>query len=223
MIPGAGDVANIALAYMLVVRKARRAEIPPWLLRKILLNNMISGGAGLVPFAGDVFVGAFKANSRNAALLEEFLRIRGEAYIKLRAEGKDPDVVAKPSKKGKAAEKADGKKKDVAKGVTKSDAEQVKPGAGLKSGEVVPGYMPGGTESVSDAQASGSGVSSSAGGGKKKTRSFSAGSLFGKKSSVPDPKAAEGTRFVENVDGGAGVSSKSASGDNGGGTLKKKK
>lgn len=232
IIPGAGDIANIALAYMLVVRKARRAEIPAWLLRRILLNNVISGMVGLVPFAGDVFVGAFKANSRNAALLEEFLRIRGEEYIKIKAEGKDPEVVAKPSKKeGAVNEKVDGKKKEVAKGVTKSDAEQIKPGAGLKSGEVVPGTMPGGSEIVSEGAqaliAQGSRVvdASSNGGVKKKKTSFSAGSIFGKKNSVPvpDPQpATEGTKFVENVEGGTGTSSKRAS-NGGGGTLKKKK
>jgi hypothetical protein len=241
IIPGAGDVANIALAYVLVVRKARHAEIPSWLLRKILLNNAISGAAGLVPFAGDVFVGAFKANSRNAALLEEFLRIRGEEYIRIKAEGKDPEAVAKSSKKNESAtKKADGKKKEVAKGVTKSDVEQIKPGAGRKSGEIVSGYVPGGSEIVSEgaqgplthesAVASSSGVSSSTGGAKKKRTSFSAGSLFGKKTSVPvpDPKlATEGTRFIENVDGSAGASnngvSRRASTGGGGGTLKKKK
>jgi len=43
-----------------------------------------------IPIAGDVILGMYKANSRNAALLEEFLRIRGEEFLKIeaaRAEG----------------------------------------------------------------------------------------------------------------------------------------
>jgi hypothetical protein len=43
---------------------------------------------GFVPVAGDVVLAMFKfnTNSRNAALLKEFLWIRGEEYIKLHGE-----------------------------------------------------------------------------------------------------------------------------------------
>lgn len=54
----------------------------------MLMNNSISILVGLVPIAGDVVLAAFKANSRNAALLEEFLRIRGEEFLKLEAQKK---------------------------------------------------------------------------------------------------------------------------------------
>ncbi|EKM58447.1 uncharacterized protein PHACADRAFT_117417 [Phanerochaete carnosa HHB-10118-sp] len=82
IVPGAGDVADAALNYYLVVRKARQAEIPDWLLRKMLTNNAVSAAAGFIPLLGDVVLAAFKANSRNAALLEEYLRIRGEEFLK---------------------------------------------------------------------------------------------------------------------------------------------
>jgi hypothetical protein len=49
----------------------------------MLMNNAVSVTVGLIPIAGDVVLAVFKANSRNAALLEEFLRIRGEEFIKL--------------------------------------------------------------------------------------------------------------------------------------------
>ena len=59
----------------------------------MLVTNAVSVTLGFIPFAGDVFVALFKANSRNAALLEEFLRIRGEevrdnlvAFIQYRRE-----------------------------------------------------------------------------------------------------------------------------------------
>jgi len=121
IIPGAGDVADVSLNYLLVVRKARKADLPPWLVRKMLANNAASALMGLIPFAGDVALAAFKANSRNAALLEEFLRIRGEEFLKVQAE-------------------RDGKlKKKDAQIAPASDLEQIQPGAGKEPGEVVPG------------------------------------------------------------------------------------
>ncbi|KAJ7094055.1 hypothetical protein B0H15DRAFT_831760 [Mycena belliarum] len=124
IIPGAGDVADVSLNYLLVLRKARKADLPPWLTRKMLANNAASALMGLIPLAGDVALAAFKANSRNAALLEEFLRIRGEEFLKLQAE-----------KEGKLAKK-DG---PVA---PPSDIAQLHPGAGKEPGEVVPGEKP---------------------------------------------------------------------------------
>ena len=58
-------------------------RIPNWLLRRMLLNNVISAGMGFVPIVGDIALATYKANSRNAALLEEFLRIRGEEALKV--------------------------------------------------------------------------------------------------------------------------------------------
>ncbi|KAG2153989.1 hypothetical protein DEU56DRAFT_772204 [Suillus clintonianus] len=109
IIPGAGDVADVTLNYFLVVRKARQAELPGWLVRRMLLNNVVSALSGLVPVAGDVVMAVFKANSRNAALLEEFLRIRGEEFLKLQAD----------QEQGRS------------QSVPENDSRQVKPGAGM--------------------------------------------------------------------------------------------
>lgn len=49
----------------------------------MLLNNAISAGVGFIPLVGDVILANYKANSRNAALLEEYLRIRGEEFLKV--------------------------------------------------------------------------------------------------------------------------------------------
>ncbi|THH09282.1 hypothetical protein EW145_g2131 [Phellinidium pouzarii] len=107
LVPGAGDVGDVALNYFLVVRKAKQAEIPDWLLRRMLMNNAASAAMGFVPFVGDVGIAAFKANSRNAMLLEEFLRIRGEEFLKSQS----------------------------LKGRTTQDRNEIKPGAGLAVGE----------------------------------------------------------------------------------------
>ncbi|KAG8213448.1 hypothetical protein J3R82DRAFT_11964 [Butyriboletus roseoflavus] len=116
IVPGAGDVACATLNYVLVVRKAREADLPPWLTGKMLFNNAVSALSGLVPAVGDVVIAVYKANSRNAILLEEFLRIRGEEYLKLQAEKEEEE------RSGRA----------VASVVSQSDIEQVKPGAGMK-------------------------------------------------------------------------------------------
>lgn len=42
----------------------------------MLANNLISATIGFIPIAGDIMLAVFKANSRNAALLEVFLRER---------------------------------------------------------------------------------------------------------------------------------------------------
>jgi hypothetical protein len=153
IIPGAGDVADASLNYLLVVRKAQKADIPAWLVRRMLANNAASALMGLIPFAGDVALAAFKANSRNAALIEEFLRIRGEEFLKVQAD-----------REGKL------KRKDAPL-APPSDMEQIQPGAGKEPGEVVPGEK--GTKRSLSKWISGSG--SGKGKGKAKVQNTDAG------------------------------------------------
>lgn len=112
------------LNYVLVVRKARQADLPSWLVGKMLFNNAVSAVGGIVPIVGDVVIAVYKANSRNAILLEEFLRIRGEEYIKLQAEG---------------VEVRGGR--TVTNAVSQSDMEQVKPGSGMETGPTFASLM----------------------------------------------------------------------------------
>ena len=48
----------------------------------MILNSSIGVGASFVPLVGDIFLAVWKANSRNAVLLEEYLRIRGEELLR---------------------------------------------------------------------------------------------------------------------------------------------
>jgi len=96
VVPVLGDVSDICLNYFLVVRIARKADLPGWLVGKMLLNNAVSAGVNLVPVAGDIMLAYWKANSRNAALLEEFLRIRGEEFLKAPADRVQDAHVVKP-------------------------------------------------------------------------------------------------------------------------------
>lgn len=66
-------------------------------------NQAIAAVIGFVPIAGDIGIAMFKTNSRNAALLEEFLRIRGEEFLKAQADRvEDPEVVKPGAGKGEA-------------------------------------------------------------------------------------------------------------------------
>ncbi|KAG8805476.1 hypothetical protein FRC17_005488 [Serendipita sp. 399] len=121
LIPVVGDVTDASLNYFLVVRKARQAELPGWLVRKMLFNNAVSAAVGFIPLVGDVVLGVWKANSRNAALLEEYLRVRGEEYLKIEvARAEDPKVV-KPGAGREPGERVEGK----TTGTIKSAAEHV--------------------------------------------------------------------------------------------------
>jgi hypothetical protein len=75
-VPGLGDLITFGLS-VYIVEEARRLGAPPPLLRKMRVNILIDLVAGTVPIAGDLFDAGWKANSRNLALLEEFLAAEG--------------------------------------------------------------------------------------------------------------------------------------------------
>ncbi|KAG0660261.1 hypothetical protein C6P46_004715 [Rhodotorula mucilaginosa] len=89
LIPGAGDIAQFLLGYSLVLRKCREAELPLSLQQRMLFNQLCGLGIGLVPFVGDIAMAVFKANSRNAALLEEFLIRRASSTTPNTIEGEE--------------------------------------------------------------------------------------------------------------------------------------
>lgn len=115
----------------------------------------VAAGLGMVPLVGDVGVAMYKCNSRNAALLEEFLRIRGAEYLRQEAQAAgaggaghatDVEVVGAPGSAGSAGMGAGVLGADVGDGsqipgvvdegeIAPEDAVQVKPGAGMKAGE----------------------------------------------------------------------------------------
>lgn len=73
LIPGLGDLAGVLLSSY-IVREAARAGAPPSVLARMVFNVALEGAVGLVPFVGDVFDAAWKANQRNLDLFEEHLR-----------------------------------------------------------------------------------------------------------------------------------------------------
>ena len=72
LVPGVGDVAGgVTTAYAMVV--AQRLGAPPAVLLRILWNVVIDTVFGSVPCLGDVFDAGFRANRRNAELLERYM------------------------------------------------------------------------------------------------------------------------------------------------------
>lgn len=72
LLPGIGDLIGVALSSY-ILREAARLGVGRGVLMRMALNVAIEGVAGLVPFAGDVFDAAFKANQRNVRLLDDWL------------------------------------------------------------------------------------------------------------------------------------------------------
>lgn len=71
--PAIGD-ATVASISLYIVWQAQRLGVPRPILAKMLRNVAIEWGGGLIPLGGVLFDMAFKANLRNVALLEEWLK-----------------------------------------------------------------------------------------------------------------------------------------------------
>ncbi len=72
LLPGIGDVIGVVLSSY-IVREAARAGVPKAILMRMVFNVAVEGVVGLVPLLGDLFDAAWKANQRNAALLNAYL------------------------------------------------------------------------------------------------------------------------------------------------------
>ena len=71
--PGIGDALMGAVS-LYIVNEARALGAPPALLGRMLANVAVEVLGGTVPILGNVFDMAFKANLRNIALLETWLK-----------------------------------------------------------------------------------------------------------------------------------------------------
>ncbi|KAH8924090.1 hypothetical protein BT69DRAFT_1218171 [Atractiella rhizophila] len=76
LIPFLGDIVDFLLAYTLIIKPIKKSDCPRSLTDRMFVNVMIGSGMGLIPLAGDIIYAVWKPNSRNAALLEEFLLSR---------------------------------------------------------------------------------------------------------------------------------------------------
>ena len=72
LVPGVGDVVGAGMSGFIILSAARLGSPVPVLLR-MLLNVGIDTIVGAVPLLGDIFDAAWRANTRNTALLERHL------------------------------------------------------------------------------------------------------------------------------------------------------
>jgi hypothetical protein len=72
LIPGGGDAVGAVLAGWILVEAIRMGASRATVLR-IAGNVALDAGVGAIPFIGDIFDFAWKANLRNVALLERHL------------------------------------------------------------------------------------------------------------------------------------------------------
>ena len=73
LIPGIGDVASPAYTGLILL-EALRLRVPAVVQARMVLNAAIDMAIGLVPLLGDIADIAWKANTRNLALLERHAR-----------------------------------------------------------------------------------------------------------------------------------------------------
>ena len=72
LIPGLGDLAGAAMSGYIVLAAARLG-VPPAILTRMLLNLGLDTLVGTIPLLGDLFDVGFRANVRNAALIDRHL------------------------------------------------------------------------------------------------------------------------------------------------------
>ncbi len=72
LLPGIGDTISSAIGGYIVLI-AHRLGVPTAVLTRMVLNLGVDALIGIIPFAGDLLDIGFKANVRNAKLLEEAL------------------------------------------------------------------------------------------------------------------------------------------------------
>lgn len=80
LIPGIGDTAGLAVAGY-IIHKAHKFGIHPMVLMHMGYNVFIDWLIGLVPFVGDMFDVAWKANRKNVDIIKERMRT-GDLYAK---------------------------------------------------------------------------------------------------------------------------------------------
>jgi hypothetical protein len=85
LVPGLGDLAGAVVA-VYALQVARRLRAPSEIQAHMLSNIALDALVGTVPLIGDIFDFVFKAQTRNLALLDDWL--------------KAPDHTARRSKRG---------------------------------------------------------------------------------------------------------------------------
>lgn len=70
LIPGIGDLISTAVSGFIILQ-ARRMGVPKATVVRMMVNVAIDSAVGAIPFFGDVFDFAFKANQKNLELYRQ--------------------------------------------------------------------------------------------------------------------------------------------------------
>lgn len=79
LVPGVGDMLGGFLS-TLILYQAYRRNIPKMVLARMLINILIDTGIGAIPIIGDLFDFWWKANMRNARLIDRYQQEPGKVY-----------------------------------------------------------------------------------------------------------------------------------------------
>jgi hypothetical protein len=86
LVPGLGDALGLAASTWILLR-ARRIGVPRVVMARMLGNALLDAAVGAIPVLGDLFDFAFKANSRNIGLMEQYLsderQVRRESAVRI--------------------------------------------------------------------------------------------------------------------------------------------
>ncbi|KAL3464167.1 hypothetical protein BJX64DRAFT_97785 [Aspergillus heterothallicus] len=93
LVPFIGDAADAALA-MMVLKSCESIDggLPSRLRMQMIMNILFDFLIGLVPFVGDIADAAYKCNTRNAIILEKYLRNKGAKAASRQGRQYDTDV-----------------------------------------------------------------------------------------------------------------------------------
>jgi len=83
IIPGVGDIIDAFMAVM-VLKTCQQVDggLPADVKSKMMFNIVVDFGIGLIPFLGDIADAVFRANTKNAVILEKYLREKGAKALK---------------------------------------------------------------------------------------------------------------------------------------------
>ena len=76
LVPGIGDLVSTALASY-IIWEAKQLGLPRWKIARMVGNVALDTTVGAIPFAGDLFDVAFKANRRNMKIVRDHLERTG--------------------------------------------------------------------------------------------------------------------------------------------------
>ena len=72
LIPGIGDVTGGVISGYIIL-KAIALGVPTLVIMRMVINMIIEGMIGVIPFFGDIFDFIFKSNRRNVRLMKSYL------------------------------------------------------------------------------------------------------------------------------------------------------